>query len=100
MRRHLAPGQPLTTAHDAGFMPKHCAGTGCFHSHPGEPALPVFASLDEPVLRCDRRNTHGAHDVTSDAGDFRCPGKAAAHLPAPELAKRAALVREAIGGVQ
>lgn len=100
MRRHLKPGQPLVTAYDEGFTPRHCAGTGCFHSHPGEERLPVFARLDEPVVRCDRRGTHGGHDVTNDSGDFRCPGKSAAHLPAPELKKRVDQVRAAIGGAR
>lgn len=101
MSRHRAPGLPRLASYDVDSAPAHCAGgQSCLHSHRGEPSLPVFAQLDEPVLRCDRRGSHGAHDVTADGGDFRCPGRVAAHLPAPELTKRVARAREAIGGAR
>lgn len=98
MSRHRASGQPRLLAYDVTFTPAHCAGGSCFHSHADEPSLPVFAGLFDPVVRCDRTSAHGAHDITSDEGDFRCPGKSAAQLPAPIVVKRAQRAREAIRG--
>ena len=84
--------------YDDDFTPRHCAGRSCFHAHPGEAPLPVFASVSRPVPVCDRPNIHGSHDVTSEHGDFRCPGKAAGGLPAPRLKERVAQVRAAAAG--
>lgn len=86
------------SAHPLDFAPAHCAGTNCLHAHRGEPALPVFATVDEPVVRCNRKVTHGSHDITRDDGDYRCPGLLAAWLPAPEVTRRVGRVRAAIRG--
>lgn len=40
--RHRAFRAARTRVHKNGFRPRHCAGTSCFHAHPGEPLPRVF----------------------------------------------------------
>lgn len=97
----LIPGQHrratrvITASYALDYAPRHCAGGDCFHPHPGDPVLPTFPQLDDPVHRCERRGIHGAHDVTTDDGDFRCPGTASGYSR-PLLKQRVDRVRAAI----
>jgi hypothetical protein len=96
MSRHRALGNPDFASYPGDFIPTHCAGTTCFHPHPGERPWGTLPGLNVPVIpaRCDRKGAHGAHDTT----EGRCPGVAGHGLPAPRVVQRAAQARAAIRG--
>lgn len=96
-RQHRAAGRPNLRPYSLAFAPAHCAGATCVHAHHDELPWPAFPGLDEPV-RCDRTHAHRSHDITTDDGDFHCPGKEAARLPAPEIKLRVARARAAMQG--
>ncbi len=95
--RHRAPGDAVTRKLPLAFVPRHCAGTECFHAHPGEIQQPLFESVDTPAPTCDRKFIHGSHHVlVVGGGDFLCPGSHSADVPPPRLKRHAARVRAAI----
>lgn len=94
MSSHRAPGLARLASYAGDFTPTHCAGTSCFHPHPGERPWGTLPGLHVPVVpaKCDRKGAHGAHDT--DEG--RCPGEPGHGPPAPRVVQRAAQARAAI----